>query len=323
MLCRKLIGISFTPDALSIMSIAVGLRSPGPPTFWSVPLGPDCIDPSSGALVCPDLLIAQLRLAPPTLGLAAASSQIGLALPGQLFLTETWPAELPPHGLDRGVVLAEALRRLPGDRTALQIDCHLASSAGRQGAISAMVVAIRRASLDQYLTTLGRCDIHPESAVSSEIARFNSLCLAQPTAVSSRVLCVTVRSSVVESELWEHGVLECKQREPVDGDIHSLVGRLSQLDIVASRRDINREAPTFDCIGIFGDALQVSTIVRGLPKAASESVTGGRFICPVERIFGISDADCRGCMNEAAGAIALQLVGRSRRPRRGAGIGRC
>lgn len=311
MLSRKLIGISIAPDSVSIVSVAVGVRSLGSPVIWSASLGAGCIDPTTGVLESSESLRDHLRSAPPALGLTASSSKIALVLPQQLFLTETWSVGAPLQGVDSRSIRDEAVRRLPGDRTMLQFDCVVSPRSGDSGAASAMVVAIRRAHLVRFADALSGCAIHPESVVSSDVARFNLLCLVHPASSRGRVLCVSARASAVECELWKNGVLEWKQQEVFDRGSELCAAHNSELGMLASGIERSRGGRSLECLGVFGDARYSRTIARVLFGQGDEDISRGAPICPMEQAFGINDAAFHGCLDEAAGAIAPYVSGRS------------
>jgi len=233
MAARLKIGISWSPDALTVAVGEVRRSVQALRELLRLPLPLGSIDAVTGRVACEKTLRAVLEQAYLSARLDVKGATISMAIPSSAVYVRTWTEAGRPKLLSQ-VELSQRVERIfPGKSAGLVFDGHqhwVPSKSYTQ----CMLVVVNREVVESYVRLLGSRGAVVACVTTSEIARYVACCRINSSIVHKPCVVVSANDEYLQATTWKEGVI-CDSRP-------TLVSR--KTDCPAQQRSSHTDALT-------------------------------------------------------------------------------
>jgi hypothetical protein len=220
MSARLKVGISLSPDAITVAFGEVRKSAQVLQAMLRLPLPPGGIDPISGRVVCQEALLAVLEKVYLSDRLNPKYTAISIAIPSSATYVRTWTEAGQPKPLSQGEVRQRVDRIFPGKSEGLMFDLHQHVVAS-QGHTQFMLVVVNREVLESYIRLLGSRVALLERVTTTEIARYATCCAINSTISNKPSLVVRANGEYFQATIWKEGVICDSRSTLLSGDLRS------------------------------------------------------------------------------------------------------
>jgi hypothetical protein len=213
---RSHIGLSWSPDALTVAIRRAYRAAKHPFRLIRIPLESGDIDALSGRIVREKALCSALERVPDIVDRSSKIASLSMAMPSAAAYAHTWTVASPPKPYSPAELARQVREVFPGKSDELVFDIHQHWIAS-QGITRAMLVVVNREVVQSYIRVLGSSASLLVRTTTAEIARYNMCCQLNPALLDTPCVVLCANPEYLEVTSWSDGVLRSSRRaEPAD-----------------------------------------------------------------------------------------------------------